>query len=105
MYVMKKYLIIYVKNIVNMAQKIEIKIEQAFFNSRELYFCLYVDDKFISCPWRVADSEKRGCKTWLKESFLTKNVQDALRFKKEIDKGDYIVDKTGAVVDNFFKQA
>lgn len=80
-----------------MAQKIEIKVEEAFANSKELYYCLYVDDQFLICPWRVADSEKAGCKKWLKETTLTKNAQDALRFAKEIKKGTYTVSKTGSV--------
>ena len=80
-----------------MAQKIEIKVEAAFATSKELYFCLYVDDKFLICPWKVADADKRECKKWLKETTETIHFQDRLRFEKEIKEGTYTIAKNGLV--------
>jgi hypothetical protein len=80
-----------------MAQKIDIKVEQAFVGRKELYFCLYVDDQFISCPWMVTDIDKAGCKKWLKETMSVKKIQDKLYYAKQIKDGSYTVWKDGTV--------
>jgi len=80
-----------------MAQRIDIKIEMAYAPVKDLYFCLYVDGKFITCPHKVEDANTRACKKWLKEIMFTKNVQDKLRFEKQIKKGTYTIWKNGSV--------
>jgi len=80
-----------------MGQKIEIKVERPYVGKKDFYFCLYVDDQFINCSYKISDFDKPKCKKWLKETLDTKNVQDQLRFAKKIKKGTYTVWKDGSV--------